>query len=78
MRYANATKVCTSLSIQKDKMIVHIEDNGNGFDTSTDKNTKSFGILGMKERVLAKEGIFELMSTIGKGTKISIYLPYSP
>lgn len=78
MRYANATKVCTSLSIKKNKVVVHIEDNGDGFDTSIKKNTKSFGILGMKERVLAKEGTFELTSQIGVGTKISIYLPYTP
>jgi PAS domain S-box-containing protein len=78
MRYANATIVSTSLGINNNTIFMHIEDNGKGFDTSIAKNTKSFGILGMKERVLAKGGIFELSSEQSKGTKISIYLPYTP
>jgi PAS domain S-box-containing protein len=78
MRYAQATNVYTSLGINENTVFMHIEDDGKGFDTSIQKNTKSFGILGMKERVLAKGGLFELSSEKSKGTKISIYLPYTP
>jgi signal transduction histidine kinase len=52
-----------------------IEDDGIGFDTSVVQNKKTFGILGMRERVSSLNGRFEINSTPGKGTKISISLP---
>ena len=76
MRYAQADKVLTSLKIAGDSIVVIIEDNGNGFDTATVRTGKSFGILGMKERVGSVQGNFELVSVPGKGTSITISIPY--
>jgi two-component system sensor histidine kinase DegS len=74
-RYAVAKKVTISLSVIDDNIVVTIEDDGKGFDAaSVQKN--SFGILGMKERVVALNGKFELVSSPGKGIKIMISLPY--
>ena len=74
-RYANATKVLTSLHIENGIICVQIEDNGNGFTPGSVQTHKSYGLLGMKERVLSLGGIFELNSVIGNGTKIIIKLP---
>jgi len=74
-RYAGANKVLTSLSINDDNIIVTIEDDGKGFDITSVKNKKSFGILGMKERIRSLDGKFELVSSPGKGTKIIITIP---
>lgn len=76
MRYAEAAKVLSSLNVVNDRIILTIEDDGKGFDPSMIKNKKSFGILGMKERVLSLNGKFDLISSPGKGTKIVITLPY--
>ncbi len=76
-RYAEATKVITSIAV-KDKIInIKITDDGKGFDTGSEqpKSRQPFGILGMKERVRALNGSFELVSEIGKGTCINISLP---
>ena len=76
-RYAEATKVITSITV-KDKIInIKITDDGKGFDTGSEqpKSRQPFGILGMKERVRALNGSFELLSEIGKGTCINISLP---
>ena len=75
MRYAGAGKVLTSLNIFDDNITVSIADDGKGFDPESVKSDKSFGILGMKERVLSLGGKFKLTSSVGKGTKISISLP---
>ena len=56
---------------------VVVEDNGKGFEAATNQGKKSFGILGMKERVLAQGGSFELVSAAGKGTRMQIQLPYT-
>ena len=74
-RYAAARKVDTSLQISDDVIIVHIDDDGKGFDPAAVQNNKSFGILGMKERVLSNGGKLELISSPGNGTKIIISLP---
>lgn len=75
-RYAAASKVITSLVVQDGYIIVTISDDGTGFDIAVLKNKKSFGILGMKERVHSLKGKFELNSSAGKGTKLIIKLPY--
>ncbi len=74
-RYAEASKVITSIKIKKENIILTVEDDGKGFDVNAVQNKKSFGILGMKERVFSLHGKFDLVSAKGKGTKIEISLP---
>ena len=74
-RHAQASKVITSIKIKKENIILIVEDDGKGFDVNTLQNKKSFGILGMKERVFSLHGNFDLVSEKGKGTKIEISLP---
>lgn len=74
-RYAAAEKVTTILNVKDNKVEFRVEDNGRGFDTSTVQAKKSFGILGMKERVLSLRGNFELVTAPAKGTTIDISIP---
>jgi PAS domain S-box-containing protein len=75
-RYADATKVTASLTIAHDIIKVTIADDGKGFDTIAVQSKKSFGILGMRERVLSLNGKFALVSSPKKGTKITISIPF--
>jgi PAS domain S-box-containing protein len=75
-RYARAKNVLISIKIIEENIVVIIEDDGTGFDPASVQHKKTFGILGMKERVLSLAGKFELISSIGKGTKITVSLPY--
>lgn len=75
-RHSHAKNVSSSISIIEQNIILVIEDDGVGFDTGSVQNKKSFGILGMKERVLALSGKFDLITTPGKGSKIIVSLPY--
>ena len=74
-RYANAQQVIASLNNIGTTIELTIEDDGAGFDTTLLRNNKSFGILGMKERVASLKGKFELHSSPGNGTTINISLP---
>lgn len=76
MRHAMATKVVSSLNIINDSIVLTIEDDGKGFDTKKTESEIRFGILGIKERVFALNGKFELHSIPGKGTRMVISLPY--
>jgi PAS domain S-box-containing protein len=76
VKHGGPCKVFTSLDIKGDQIRFSIIDTGCGFDPAAVQGNKSFGILGMKERVLSLGGSFELNSAPGQGTKILIYLPY--
>ena len=75
-RYANAKHVNISLTFNDGMIYFSITDDGMGFDTALLKTNKSFGILGMKERVASLNGKFELASVAGTGTSITITIPY--
>ena len=75
-RHAHAKNISVTISIIEENIILTIEDDGKGFDPATVQNKKSFGILGMRERILALSGKFELVSSPGNGTKISVTVPY--
>jgi PAS domain S-box-containing protein len=74
-KYAEPKKVVSSLRAEDNRITFKIEDDGKGFDVLLLRNTESFGILGMKERVNSLNGNFNLTSSPGKGTKIIITLP---
>ncbi|MBS4064409.1 MAG: PAS domain S-box protein [Chitinophagaceae bacterium] len=74
-RYSHATNVTVSLGAEEKNWILKISDNGKGFDTAVLKNPKSFGILGMKERVHSLQGQFSIQSMPGRGTRIEVSLP---
>jgi PAS domain S-box-containing protein len=75
-RHALAKNVSISINISEENIVAIVEDDGIGFDTTCGQNKKSFGILGMKERVLSLGGKFDLVSSPRKGTKITVSLPY--
>ena len=75
VRHSGASRVEASLFLEGNTVIVSIEDNGRGFIPEAVQRNKSFGILGMKERVLSLGGVFELDALPGKGTSIHIQLP---
>ena len=77
MRYARATNVKATLTVTNENITFNVQDDGIGFDIKSVNNLKSFGILGMKERLLSLNGLFKLTSSPLQGTKISIILPHS-
>ncbi|MGY0693520.1 sensor histidine kinase [Virgibacillus sp. FSP13] len=75
-KHAEATLIKVKVEMNKKHVIVVIKDNGKGFDTSM-KRDKSFGLIGMRERVEMLEGTMTIDSVIGNGTTILISVPYT-
>ncbi len=72
VKYAKADKVKVSIFPKEDFLVVHIQDNGIGFDVEeTLANPTSFGILGIYARSSAINGNAEIQSS-KKGTIIKI------
>jgi signal transduction histidine kinase len=73
-KHSEAKKVDVSLFNKTHQLVLLIEDNGKGFDTSEDNN-KTPGILVMKERARMMSGTYNISSTPGKGTIIEVSVP---
>ena len=58
-------------------IILKIIDDGKGFDKEMVSGKKSLGLLGMEERVFMLGGTFKISSEPGKGTTVTVSLPYS-
>ena len=76
IKHAEASLIQVQLEICKNNLTMLIKDNGKGFDTQQKKD-KSFGLIGMRERVEMLEGKLKINSKIGQGTAILIQVPYN-
>ena len=77
-KHANATLVTIALNVCDDQLILTVRDNGCGFDPNQTNHHASFGLIGMRERVLAMQAKFALESVLGEGTQIEICIPLIP
>ena len=73
-RHAQATTV--DITVRQDHGYCQLEiiDDGLGFDPSANRS-KSFGLLGMQERVEQLGGEFSINSAPGKGARIHVQIP---
>lgn len=71
-RHAAAKKITTRLFVEEEEAELQIEDDGKGFDTSEIAFKKNIGFLSMKERCYMINGHFEVKSSKGKGTTVTV------
>ncbi|MFD1361695.1 sensor histidine kinase [Lentibacillus salinarum] len=76
IKHAEASFIRVKLEINQNTIAMVVKDDGKGFDPAV-KQEKSFGLIGMRERVEMLDGTLSIHSTIGKGTTILIKVPYS-
>lgn len=75
IRHAEAKKVEIQLIVENKMIILHIKDDGKGFDILASSKKKTLGILGMKERSLNMGGEYIIGSYPGKGTSVMVSIP---
>lgn len=76
LKHANAGKIFVQLLLHKSEIIYTFEDDGKGFDLpSLSPESKGMGLKSISNRVKAMSGIFEIDSSSGKGTAITIQIP---
>jgi len=73
-KYANASKVTIDVIVDAQYIKVEIEDDGIGVDMNT-LNGNTHGLSGMRHRVLAIGGHFEILSELGKGVITRALIP---
>lgn len=60
---------------EKNNVLIHVIDNGIGFNLTELSNKDGFGLIGIRERINILNGKFELNSSKGSGTKVKIKVP---
>lgn len=74
IRHAQAKHVHVALTQEGEQIILAVRDDGIGFDPDASRK-KSFGLLGIRERLQMLHGIVRIDSARSKGTHITILIP---
>jgi len=74
-RHAQATRVTAELEVTGDELRLQVRDNGRGISTTEIGNSKSLGLVGMRERVQQLNGQLSISGTPGRGTTVLIRVP---
>jgi signal transduction histidine kinase len=75
MRHAAASQVDVILAKRDDVMIVEVRDNGIGIKEGRIFDSKSLGLIGIRERVLLLGGEAVISGKPGEGTAVRVTLP---
>jgi signal transduction histidine kinase len=76
-KYAKASEITISLSQDAQQVVVSVEDNGIGFDTSRVRHS-AHGLTGMRYRAEGQRGGLKIQSAPGRGTQLELWLPLQP
>jgi PAS domain S-box-containing protein len=76
-RHAAATTVAISLESDHARITMRIRDNGRGIRADRLADSRSFGLLGMRERAMALGGECKIVTRAPRGTTIEVCIPLS-
>ena len=74
LRHAKASELELYLNQTANQLVLRIQDDGVGFDTSK-KKAGSYGLLNVKERISSVGGTVKIISIPNQGTSIEIKIP---
>jgi signal transduction histidine kinase len=77
IRHAEATKVEISINEKDGILLLEIQDNGKGITEASIADSRSFGLIGIKERVRSLGGAVTITGTPNAGTRLSVKMPTS-
>jgi signal transduction histidine kinase len=77
-RHADATRVTVILKRDQDRLLLKISDDGKGITAEQITSPRSYGVLGIRERVRFWGGKSRLEGVAGKGTTVEVILPLHP
>jgi signal transduction histidine kinase len=78
IRHAMATKVEVRLAEANRLIVLEVKDNGRGISKAEIHNTKSIGLLGIRERAALLGGTLRIEGKCGEGTTLTARIPRTP
>jgi signal transduction histidine kinase len=76
LRHAQADQVVICLEESGGDVMLQVRDNGRGITEAEINDPKSFGLLGMRERLYPWNGSVTFKGQPGEGTQVTVRLPY--
>ncbi|MBC7919413.1 MAG: PAS domain-containing sensor histidine kinase [Rhodoferax sp.] len=77
-RHAQASHAMVALQDRGDALLLTIADDGSGLAAGLESERKTYGLLGMRERVDMLGGHLAIDSSPGRGTHIEVCIPKGP
>jgi len=74
LKHSKASEIIVKFEKRRDSVSVIVKDNGIGFNPD-EKRADSFGLIGMKERIVILEGVLTIESSPVTGTAIKMQIP---
>jgi signal transduction histidine kinase len=79
IRHANACVITVSVfEDSAQRIVLRVQDDGRGMNAEDPPKGKTFGLIGMRERIYALGGQFQVKSAPGQGTTIEAAVPREP
>jgi PAS domain S-box-containing protein len=75
LRHAKATEVEVNFHQNDGNLVLQVKDNGIGITEKQIMNSRSLGLLGMKERITHLSGDFHISGHPGGGTELHVTIP---
>ena len=75
IRHAQATRVEVSIRADDEACVLEVKDNGRGISEAEINDTRSIGLLGMRERAALLNGELSITGAPGQGTTVSVRIP---
>ena len=76
VKHAKASNVMISVISDNEKLCITVEDNGTGFPDYS-PNKSGYGLFNIRERMNHINGQFEIDSNQGRGTRVTLVIPFS-
>ncbi len=74
-RHSRATRLRVATEESSDHFVLEVADNGIGIDPQALASSKSYGIIGIRERVHPWDGKVSIRGTPGQGTTLRVEIP---
>jgi signal transduction histidine kinase len=74
-RHSGATTVTIQLRLNDAGVTLNVHDNGKGISEQQIHNSRSFGLLGIRERAHYWRGTVSIKGGLRQGTNVSVFLP---
>jgi len=74
-RHAEATAVSVRLAVRRDSMVLAVRDDGVGMSPERDRDPRSLGLVGMRERAISWGGQVRIRRAPAGGTEVVLRMP---
>lgn len=75
VRHSKASQVNVDALYESDQLVMKVQDNGIGIQKDKIEDSRSIGLIGIRERVRSWNGEVQFLGTVGKGTVVEIRIP---